>query len=408
MTPRHGRPPAETSIATWSSNGHSAKRSDEFVHAAACWDPTFMGGSRVYGWWGMWRGRKLEHYEWVSAFLHARSATLITRLFVAATAMAMAVALLVLLVGSGGPRTQPAQAMMWLAVGGGVTGAALWLWRWPSRRQSIAFTVITTGAISLACLAYPDPLAALLGCIAFTTVAGYVAFFHSPKLALGTFLVVAAVALRQTIELAGEGRIALATVDLFLVLQANIAVAVAIYSLLRTVKGDLTVAYLDPLTGLLNRRAFRRQLSVQVSQHRAVGGGGYLFIALLDMDNFKSLNDTHGHAAGDQALVAVADTLRASATQTAVVARSGGEEFLIADLASSHRDVMAYQHLCAAIEELPIPTTASVGTSCIKLDLLNNQDFDGIMDNLIAAADMAMYRAKRNGGNQVHHHGTLF
>ena len=70
-----------------------------------------------------------EHYEWVTAFMHARNATLITRLFVAATSLAMSAATLVLLIGAGGPQHQPAQTMMWLAVGGGVAGAVLWLLR---------------------------------------------------------------------------------------------------------------------------------------------------------------------------------------------------------------------------------------------------------------------------------------
>ncbi|AQA05100.1 GGDEF domain-containing protein [Mycobacterium sp. MS1601] len=355
----------------------------------------------------MWRGRQLEHFEWVTDFLEARNALSLTRLFVAATATAMSVALLVLLFGSGGPRTQPAQTMMWLAVGGGVAGTLLWLWRWPSRRQSAAFAAITTASIALACLAYPDPLAALLGCIAFTTIAGYVAFFHAAPVIRGTLVVVVAVAATRAVELAGEGRAALAIVDLFLVLQANIAITLAIHGLLRTVKGDLTVANLDPLTGLLNRRAFRRQVSAEVAQRHDAAGDGYLLVGLIDLDGFKSLNDSLGHAAGDRALIAVADALRASAASTAVVARIGGEEFLIADLVSSHRDVLICQHICTAIDELPIPTTASVGTACMKLDALARGDFDEAMDSLISAADMAMYRAKRNGGNQCNHHGTL-
>jgi diguanylate cyclase (GGDEF)-like protein len=353
----------------------------------------------------MGRGRQhADHYEWVSGFLQARSATRTTRLFVAATALAMAAAALVLLIGAGGPQNQPARAMMWLAVGGGVAGAVQWLWRWPSRRQSMGFAAVTTASIALACMAYPDPLAALLGCVAFTTIAAYVGFFHSPLTVLGIFLVLAAVALSQVVELADQGRIALATVDLFLVLQANLAVAISMYSLLRTVKGDLAVADLDPLTGLLNRRAFRRETFSQLSHHQGAGGA-YLLIALVDLDNFKLLNDTHGHAAGDQALVAVADILRATVPPTAVIARSGGEEFLIADLAPSHRDVLQYQHICAAITELPLPVTASIGTSCMKLESLSNHVLDDAMESLIAAADMAMYRAKRNGGNQCHHHG---
>ncbi|UNB54597.1 diguanylate cyclase [Mycolicibacterium sp. YH-1] len=371
---------------------------------AVRWSLYFRGSYQIMEWRAMCRQQRLQHYEWVSAFLRARGALRAVRFSVAAMAMAMAMAVIILIIEAGGPRTQPAQTMMWLAAGGGVASAVLWLWRWPSRTQSIVFVAVTTGSISLACLAYPDPLAALLGCVAFTAIAGYAAFFHSTRVVLGVFLVITAVALTPTVQLASQGRIALSTVDLFLVLQANIAVAVAIHTLLRTVKRDLAVADLDPLTGLLNRRAFRRQLSAQVSQ---ASPGTYLCIALLDIDNFKLLNDTHGHAAGDHALVTVADALRATVSPTAIVARSGGEEFLVADLLSSSGDIIHYEHLCTTIEKLPVPATVSVGTSWMKLDRLTHQDLGEATNSLIAAADMAMYRAKRNGGNQCHHHDTL-
>ena len=345
------------------------------------------------------------HYEWFSSFLEARGAGLTTRLFIGATALSMAAALVLLLNGAGGPQQQPQEAIMWLAAAGGVAGAALWFTRWPTRTQSIAFGVVTTVSISLACVAYPDPLAALLGCIAFATIGAYFAFFHPTRLLIGFFVVAAAVAVSQAIEVAAGGRIALAVVDVFLVVQANIAMPLVIHSLLRALKGDLASADLDPLTGLLNRRAFRRQMQSLVNRHRK--DPGYLVVALLDLDKFKVVNDTLGHTAGDQALVAVADALRATATPTAVIARSGGEEFLIADVAYSQDAVGRYRDVCDAVTRLAIPMTASVGTALTTLSGLNDECYDKVVDLLIAAADMSMYRAKRNGGNQCHHHGLL-
>lgn len=347
--------------------------------------------------------RRADHYEWFSAFLDARGVTLIVRLFVAATALSMALALLVLLTAAGGPHGGPQRTMMWLAVAGGAAGGALWLWRWPSRLQSSAFAVVTTVSIALSCLAYPDPLAALLGCIAFTTIGAYLAFFHATRAVIVFIVVAAAVALVEAVQLAAGGRIALAAVDYFLVVQANIAMPVAIHALLRALRGDLAHADLDPLTGLLNRRAFRRQTLTLLA--RRGKEHGYLLVALLDLDDFKSLNDTHGHAVGDQALVAVADALRATATPTAVIARSGGEEFLIADVATTHEAAQRYQEVCDAIARLAPSVTSSVGTALAELNELPEHSHDNVVDHLIAAADMAMYRAKRHGGNQCHHHG---
>lgn len=347
--------------------------------------------------------RRADHYEWFHAFLETRGAALLVRLFIGATALSMAVALLILLTGVGGPQGQPERAMMWLAIAGGVAGSAMWFAKWPTRTQSIAFAAVTTISISLACSAYPDPLASLLGCIAFTTIGAYLAFFHPTRLLLGFFVVAAAVALRQAVELAAEGRVALAVVDFFLVVQANIAMPLAIHSLLKALKGDLAHADLDPLTGLLNRRAFRRQTLALLA--RRSKEQRYLLVAAFDLDAFKSLNDEHGHTAGDHALVAVADALRATATPTAVIARSGGEEFLVADVASWPGADQRYQDVCDAIAASQSAVTASVGTAVAALDEGPEHNHEDVVDHLIAAADMAMYRAKRNGGNQCHHHG---
>ena len=138
--------------------------------------------------------RSVEHYQWVSEFLETRGISRRTRFFLAVTVAAMAAGVLTLLFGAGGPQDPAGRALMWFACAGGVFGTVLWLWRWPSHTLSLAFTVVTTMSVAAACLAYPDPLAALLGCIAFTTIVGYAAFFHSPETTVGVLLVVVAVA----------------------------------------------------------------------------------------------------------------------------------------------------------------------------------------------------------------------
>ena len=317
----------------------------------------------------------------------------------------MAAGVLTLLFGAGGPHDAGPRALMWVAFAGGVFGTVLWLWRWPSHGMSLVFVAATTVSIAAACLAYPDPLAALLGCIAFTTIVGYAAFFHAPEVVAGVLLVVGAVAVDQAAGIATEGRLALAAVDLVLIVQCTLGVALALYSLVRTLRGDLAAADLDPLTGLMNRRAFRRAVGGRLSTHQ--GKGGYLLTALLDLDDFKAINDNHGHAAGDRALVAVADALRAAATPTAVIARSGGEEFLFADFASAHDVVARYDELCVVIADLPVSVTASVGTSFADLAAVNPRSYNELLDHLIVAADQAMYDAKRQGGNRCHHYGSV-
>jgi len=245
----------------------------------------------------------------------------------------------------------------------------------------------------------------MLGCIAFATVVSYAAFFHSRDTVLGVLAVVTLVALAQAVELAVAGRLVLAAVDLFLVLQCTAGIALAFHSLMRTLRGDLATADLDPLTGLLNRRAFRAEIGGRLSRRR--DGGRYLLIALIDLDNFKAINDLHGHAVGDQALRSVAEALRGSAPPSALVARSGGEEFLLADFVTSFDAVARYEQICTAIAELPFPVTASIGTSLADLASVHEGAYDDVLDRLVVAADEAMYAAKHNGGNRCHHHGSL-
>ncbi len=92
-------------------------------------------------------------------------------------------------------------------------------------------------------------------------------------------------------------------------------------------------------------------------------------VMLIDLDNFKALNDTYGHKAGDQALVHAARTLSATADPQAVIARIGGEEFLLATTAppACTAESLATQ-LCTAIAVTPAAVTASIGAVCTRLD----------------------------------------
>ncbi|CAA0124314.1 putative diguanylate cyclase DgcT [Mycolicibacterium vanbaalenii] len=348
-----------------------------------------------------------SHYDWLSGYLRARGMTTPVRLMMALIAGSLALSLLVLLLSSDGPRGAVPVAMTWLAIGGGVAGVLLWAWRWPTQRQSQLFAVVSNGAIALACLAYPTPLASLNGCISFAIIGAYIAFFHSTALVLYNFFVAAGVAMAAAIRLATSGHPALAVVDLFLVLLINIAMPLAIQFLVRALGTDLVHAARDPLTTLLNRPAFfQATLELLAERDDTVH---YLFVALLDLDNFKAVNDTHGHHVGDAALVTVARALPVAAGPTAVIGRSGGEEFLIATLAATPDTAPLAARICQTIAGLPVPITASVGTVCAPLTGVPTEDGDAhrLLTHLVIVADHAMYRAKRAGGNRFHHHGML-
>jgi diguanylate cyclase (GGDEF)-like protein len=352
------------------------------------------------------RWRHGQHYDWLSGYLAARHLIVVTRALMAFLTASFIACLVALLAGRDSPYGPVPVVMTWLACVGGVALLLLWAWRWPTRAQSIAFAITLNMCIALACLAYPNPLAGIIGCIAFATSGAYIAFFQTAGLVVYNFIVAATVASIQAVRLAMSGHPALAGVDLWLVIEVNIALPVAIHALVRAVAGDLLQADQDPLTNLLNRRAFNHKILGLITARRNIDN--HLVVLVIDLDNFKALNDAHGHAAGDQALVDVARTLLALADDyQAALARSGGEEFFLAAISRTCNAEALATQVCDAVAGSRAAVTASVGTACALLDHDTLAQHRALFRDLIPAADSAMYRAKRCGGNQFHHHGLL-
>jgi diguanylate cyclase (GGDEF)-like protein len=156
----------------------------------------------------------------------------------------------------------------------------------------------------------------------------------------------------------------------------------------------------DVLTGLHNRRAGDERLALELARHRRHGHG--LSLVMADIDHFKAVNDTHGHAAGDAVLREVAQVLLQHARQTDLVVRHGGEEFLVlmpeTDAAGAR---VAAEKLRAAVQAHAgaVPVTLSLG---VASDVQAYADADAAL----AAADRALYRAKQAGRNRVEPAGT--
>jgi diguanylate cyclase (GGDEF)-like protein len=154
------------------------------------------------------------------------------------------------------------------------------------------------------------------------------------------------------------------------------------------------VAQTDTLTGVGNRRWAMSMLPARLP----VGSA----IAQLDLDHFKHINDRFGHAAGDRVLVATADALRRQLRESDLLARMGGEEFLVylPDASASAASAIA-QRLCGAVQQIrlselgeDIPVAVSIGLACVT-------SAGGTWADWLAAADRALYDAKRAGRNRV-------
>ena len=111
-----------------------------------------------------------------------------------------------------------------------------------------------------------------------------------------------------------------------------------------------------------------------------------------------------GHAHGDEALKAVGQALRDAVSTDAVIGRAGGEEFVIAEVIVDSQPLKFGQQVCDAIACLPYPITASVGTAVVEARAARTGDVRSLLGTLIAAADGAMYEAKRDGGDRTRHH----
>ncbi|WP_369055396.1 GGDEF domain-containing protein [Kineococcus terrestris] len=157
----------------------------------------------------------------------------------------------------------------------------------------------------------------------------------------------------------------------------------------------------DPLTGLRNRRRFVDDLAGRLTA--ALAAGQPLSLVLLDVDHFKAVNDTHGHAAGDAVLVAVAGELRRHARAEDVV-RYGGEEFVVLlprlDAAAAAERADELRRACAGLdvragtggEAVEVTVSAGVATA---------PEHGGTPDELLLAADRALYAAKAGGRDRV-------
>ncbi|AOY89132.1 GGDEF domain-containing protein [Marinobacter salinus] len=165
-------------------------------------------------------------------------------------------------------------------------------------------------------------------------------------------------------------------------------------------------SYEDALTGLKNRRYFD-----QLFEHEcAVAHRRELPLSLLviDIDHFKSFNDTHGHEAGDRALQSVAMVLQRQFRDSDIVCRYGGEEFVVIMPGAITPDAKdRAQHLCKAVSDVPVifqgedlgQLTVSVGVACWP-------DSGSEPEELLGLADKALYLAKEEGRNRVEIYGS--
>ncbi|GIF25360.1 diguanylate cyclase (GGDEF)-like protein [Actinoplanes tereljensis] len=179
-----------------------------------------------------------------------------------------------------------------------------------------------------------------------------------------------------------------------LVLGAVVMTAVVVARQVVALRENHELATTDTLTGLVNRRQLYSRLRMAVARAR---GGNSVAVVLIDMNGFKQVNDTMGHEAGDQLLVAFGRILRANVFGTDVVGRLGGDEFamVLHNMASAGNAVAVVKRVIAAMQEpVAIGDIAVQPQASFGIALAERGETD--VDALLHRADMAMYQAKQD------------
>jgi diguanylate cyclase (GGDEF)-like protein len=164
----------------------------------------------------------------------------------------------------------------------------------------------------------------------------------------------------------------------------------------------------DHLTGLSQRAPFVERIDEELA--RARRRGVPLSVAILDLDGFKAFNDTFGHPVGDRALQAVATRLRSSVRKSDLVARFGGEEFVVAfpetAVEQAHQRV---EHIRKELARVSIQVGRGEQRQVTVSAGLGSWPADGeTFDAVLTSADARLYEAKRRGKNRVVAPGTAF
>lgn len=279
-----------------------------------------------------------------------------------------------------------------------------WRWRrrqWPSRNQSLLIVTIGLVGIAASCVMMTDPIDGLLGSAAFSLVATYVAFLHSHRVLVLTWvasgIVIAYLAVR------------VALTDLWLGLCGVIVSTLVVLTTSTFCRMAVDLLdhdnfqhpdEIDPLTGLLNRDAFNMHAATMLgsaSRH----DDQFLVILAIGIDDMSLLGDMDGSHSTIHAQVAVGQALRETIRHRVPLAHVSDSEFLIADVFKINDPSPLVDRIRVAINTTPMRLTASIGAASGALAPLTALPTEQVIDALVDLATDAMDQSRAAGGNQT-------
>ncbi|MGJ0118480.1 diguanylate cyclase domain-containing protein [Williamsia sp. MIQD14] len=343
-------------------------------------------------------------YAWIVEHHSMLPLNLPMRLVLAGNTALIAVCSVLLLMSPQGPHGTNAVIAVAVLVVQAVMIAAVFLAPLPStnaqaRRYFVGFAIFGDVGLTLVLVLY-SPLVMAFGCALFVLNGAMCTFFVSSRWVLAHLAWSTAV-----IGYSGwrvhEARLfdpyANAAGVLVLV-TAVCMVPVAAHVAWNVLSIDARQSLIDPLTGLRNRRGV--EVALDTLRQRAALSGLALGAVVVDIDDFKRVNDTYGHLAGDDVLRALARRMHDTLGPDTVAGRTGGEEFMIV-MCGTPDELAEYiaglpARLSAADD--PVPVTVSVGAAIVTASgVVASPD---ALDIAIRQADTRMYAAKRAGGDQ--------
>lgn len=346
-------------------------------------------------WW-----RQPDHHEWLSGYLAARGLQRFTQFMVAAIVLALGVVPLLMLWSPSGPQGAVTRILSIIAAATCAIMAVLWMTQWPTRRQSLVFMMLASTCLAVSCLMQSAPSYGLQMCTAFAALAGYVAFFHTSRALAFTLVTAFLTATICAVEIGSDWDPVGAASKLLVLAVGLLAVPYSAQVLVHFLGSDALRSDTDPLTELPNRRGFYRSMSVLAAQSMN-NRSSVLGVVMIDLDAFKRVNDTAGHAAGDQTLITVADILRRTRRGDSVIGRIGGEEFVVGLIGGPQTAAGLAERIRREIAQTPWNVTASVGVATAASGRIPDGARRRFVQELVESADRAMYTAKRAGGDRV-------
>lgn len=346
------------------------------------------------------KNRSLDHYYALTSMLATRGAQALASRMVAAIMFGLA-ALSALAVFTSVSTQIPAGRLAWTAVSAlALVSGLSWLrHRWPTRTESVILVVGATTAIVVGSALPQDPLRGALGATALTFAVGYTALFHTLRMVAVVMTVGLATVLYIGVRIARYD-VALGLIVVVLTTLLYVFAALSCRMVVQLTGSDTASDGVEPLTGLLNRKAFYEQAATLLGS-RNRDDDRYFVIAVVNVDSFAAMVSMVGNRGGNRARLAASQALRETVRRDAILAHVGDAEFLIADTFTGPDPTPLVERARSSIAATPTGMTVSIGVVSTPLRPLAEHPPHDVLDEIVALATTAMYEARRAGGNQV-------